>query len=144
MNSRELKFTFAGFLAAAVVPALMFGLLTPVTTSWGPVNTDVVSVFALAVPGYFYSSFAAAVFGVPAFLVFRRYNLIRWWSTILAGLAVGAGLSLLFTAPQIQWQAVAIWSFSGALAAWVFWLVWRNAAQPGAQAGRRKSAAPLS
>src|SRR5438477_4311280 len=114
MKNRELTFVIAGLLAAAAVPASMLVLFILVTRPSRTVSTDIVPVLVLASQGYVYSCLAAALLGFPAFLVFRRYGLVRWWSSSLAGLAAGVALGSLFSGPQIQWQAVVIWNVAGA------------------------------
>lgn len=100
--------------------------------------------------------------GLPAFLILKRFNAIRWWSTIGMGFLLGAIPFALFTwplrYPELQTSAsvggvqtmingiptLAGWlqylaglsslGACGAVGALAFWLVWRDKPQPTVQA----------
>jgi uncharacterized membrane protein YagU involved in acid resistance len=80
--------TVIGFLVApAVVP---LGLLLtewlhsePITYSFGEV------VFGFLI-WYIYPLFFTLVFAVPLYLLLSRFNLVRWWTSLGAGLLIGA------------------------------------------------------
>ena len=124
---KEITAATVGFLVAPVVPALMLGLLTPVTAE----RLDWLTVLGLLPIGYFFSAAATIVFGVPTFLVLRRLKQVHWWSVIAAGFAIGTLVGAVVRPPAKNWMAAATDNFptfgaTGACSALVFWLVWRQ------------------
>lgn len=138
MNRSKL-YTVAGFLLAPLVAAFCGSLLTPVTNSgpitpFGMLNNDLRALLGLTFVFYFYALPFSAVFAVPTFILFKKLDLVRWWSTILAGAVIGALCSFLFTLDrllrthdlQLEIGGYISWSVLGALGAMVFWLVWKQ------------------
>lgn len=103
---------------------------------------------------FFISSCYVVLLGAPAYLVLRHFNLIRWWSALLAGFILGAVPVAVFTWPLnysglktsatidgvetiingvptmagwIQYiQGVSFFGVCGVVAALAFWLVAPN------------------
>ena len=112
-------------LLAAAVPAIISGLLTPINRE--PINTDAVSVLALALAVYPFALAFACIFGLPLFWVFRRYHLVRWWSAIISGLFAGAAVAIVLVLPHAaSAQNVASLAIAGAASALLFYIVWRS------------------
>src|SRR5258708_27893256 len=84
-----------GFFIAPLVPAITGAAFTRVsgTPDWGTF-VGLLPIF------YFFAALATLVFGVPAFLLFSRLNLIRWWSALGAGVVGGAIVSLVLRLPN--------------------------------------------
>jgi len=86
--------------------------------------------------GYFFSLVAILVFGVPAFLLGRRLNLIRWWSAVISGFFIGVLVAVVFVRPRIvqfspdfirdDLRGFLFLGTTGALSALVFWLIWKQ------------------
>ena len=120
------KRAIIGFLAAAVLPALMFGLLTPVLTR-GSINTDLRSVLGLSLLAYPFACLAELVFAVPGFLALSLLNLVRWWTAVASGLLIGAIVDLVIGFPTpVQPRALLLMAATGGVSALIFWLIWRS------------------
>jgi hypothetical protein len=112
---REFIVTVIGLLAAALSTAVIFAAFS------GPE----IPFFALV---FLYSVVAvipAVGFGGIFFVVLRSFNLVRWWSAALGGVAVGALVAPLFSGTPDKWRLAGICLVSGALSGLVFWLVWK-------------------
>jgi len=110
-----------GFLVAAVPPALMLGLLTPISRE-GP---DPVAVIGLFPIGYAFSILFVGVFGVPAFFLARRFRLIRWWSTVTVGFAIGVAAAFILKWPtSATLGEVLPLAITGAVSGLIFWIIW--------------------
>ena len=121
------KRAIIGFLVAAVLPALMLGLLTPVV-SRGPLNSDPLSVFTLSLAAYPFACLAELLFAVPAFLALLLFNLFRWWTAVASGLLVGAVVDVVIGYPTpIQPRHLLLMAMMGGVSALIFWLIWRPA-----------------
>lgn len=114
---------FIGFAIASTFPALLFGLTTPLTRDEPNLRT-IISLFPI---GYFFSALATSVFAVPLFFAARRFNLVRWWTAIVGGFVIGAGISVALQWPN--WSGpldliTNIYGATGAVSGLVFWLIW--------------------
>ena len=124
---REWIFAAIGFLVAPLVPALAAALTFPV--SGGVVKTDIALILRLTVFFYGYAAVVPLLVAVPLFLVFRRMRLIYWWSTALVGFGIGIlMLGIVAVSSEAGFYPIAtlLWGGGGALAAFVFWLIWRQ------------------
>jgi len=131
---RESTAAVIGFLAAPIIPGLALGLGTPL----GPpdLSTVLATMLGLLPVGYFFSLVAILVFGVPAFLLGRRLNLIRWWSAVISGFFIGVLVAVVFVRPRIvqfspdfirdDLRGFLFLGTTGALSALVFWLIWKQ------------------
>lgn len=120
---KESTAAIVGFLVAPVPPALMFGLSTPVIRE-GP---DLIAIMGLFIVGYFFAALATGVFAVPAFFLGRRLRLIRWWSALTVGFAIGAAVAVIIQLPApVQSRAVIFLALMGAASALIFWIIWEQ------------------
>jgi len=89
-----------------------------------------VMVFFSALPlCYVFSILAEVFFGTPIFLLGLRFNLIKWWSALPAGFAVGALATLVLRLPNLAPARELLgMGFIGAASGFGFWLVWKQAA----------------
>ena len=128
---REFIFTLIAFLAAPLIAALTLALWG--LTSSGSIITDIPSFFGLAVMFYFFAVLATLVLALPAFLVLRRLDLIRWWSTGLVGFVVGVLTFILIQPPGLalvsQVTGALAWGCIGFCSAVAFWYIWRQGAR---------------
>ena len=80
--------------------------------------------------GYPVALVVTGLLGLPAFLVARSKNLLRWWTAPLLGIPIGFLIVTpvaLSVSPESD--AVRLWANSaalGALSSFVFWLIWRT------------------
>jgi hypothetical protein len=116
------RFTLlAALIVASAVPAGLFAVLTPLS---GTLDTrSVVGTFWVVYP---FSAAATLLFGAPAYLLVSRFNLVRWWSAIAAGGAIGLLVAVLIRLPNsVHVRDLLIMGVAGALSGFSFWLVWR-------------------
>lgn len=115
---RELIVTLIGLLAAAVTTASIFAAITGPPADFPPL-----------VLLYFGFSFMPAVFfGGMLFVVLRSFDLVRWWSAALGGLALGIAFATMFFGQRgvdFLWS-VGLCALSGAVSGLVFWGIWRT------------------
>jgi hypothetical protein len=76
---------------------------------------------------YYFSAMAAGLLGLPIFLVLFHFKLIRWWSAVGAGLAIGALMGVIVESPhRIQIPEMLFMASTGAASTLGFWLIWRQ------------------
>src|SRR4051812_48669942 len=120
---KESTAAIAGFLVAAVPPALLLGITTPITRE-GP---DLLSVIGLFPIGYAFSILFAGVLGVPAFFLARRFRLIRWWSTVTVGFGIGVGAAFIVKWPaRVALGELLPLAITGAMSGLIFWIIWER------------------
>jgi hypothetical protein len=80
-----------------------------------------------------------AVLGVPAFLVLHKFQLVSWYSSVIAGLLIGVLVAIAITLPNVITPRDAlIMGTVGGLSAFCFWEIWkhgRDSAEGRAQTG---------
>src|SRR4051812_8497106 len=117
----KIKTTVMAFLAASVVPSLYFALFTPLSGS-----LDFVSFAGTFLVTYQFSVLALAVFGIPTYLLFRRFNLSSWWLAISAGAIDGILVAILSRLPGPPDSTdFLMFGTVGAATTFTFWMVWR-------------------
>jgi hypothetical protein len=103
-----------------------------------------VTLFSVGFPGggleflvtvlvtYLYAVNGTVILALPAYLVLRRFNLVRWWSALGAGAALGLLFALLvggsFSAPLLR--GIFPLTLIGAGSGLVFWLICLPATPP--------------
>jgi len=113
----------AGLAVAPIVPALAFALFSPAF------NSDLGSIAGASVFFYLFALVPTIVLGVPAFVILLRFNLVRWWSSAVAGSLVGVVVAVVISGgASVTASALGFCAAVGALAALVFWLIARRAA----------------
>ena len=112
-----------GLLVPPIVPAL----ISSAVTRLGPApRFDFVAFLGLSGVFYFYYAVATVGFGLPAFLLAARFNLVRWWSATGAEVAGGAIVALIFRAPNPpQTHDCVVLISQGAFTGFCFWVIWR-------------------
>jgi len=83
-------------------------------------------VLAAMVPVFYaFSLFFTLVLGLPVFLLLRRLSLVRWWSALAAGIAIGAIVaSLVQGSTFLSVEVAGFGAALGAGEAMLFWFVW--------------------
>lgn len=118
--------TVLGFLIAPLVPVVVGIALGPPSKA-----ADLGLFVVMGTFVYIYSFILMALFGVPAYFLLRRINLVRWWSALLTGLALGCLMGTIFRLPnQPQIGDIFTMAFMGASAGFVFWLIWSRGVDP--------------
>ena len=121
---RQETAAIVGFLVAPVLPALVLGALTPVTTREVPDLTSAIVLFPIA---YVFSVVFTGLFGAPAFFLGRRLRLIRWWSSSIVGFAIGAAAAFIVGYPApTAFTTVMIYALLGAASGLIFWTIWEQ------------------
>jgi uncharacterized membrane protein len=121
--------TVLGFLIAPLVPVVVGTAISPPSKS-----ADLGIFVVMGAIVYVYSCGLMAFFGVPAYLLLRRKNLVRWWSAMLVGLLVGTLMATVFRLPnQPRIEDLLVMALTGALAGFVFWLIWSRGVDPAAR-----------
>lgn len=112
--------TGLGFLAAPLVAAILMAALAPIGGGEDRIAWGLIPVF------YVFALYATVLFGAPVFFLLRHVELVTWWSSVIAGLAIGALAGILTRLPSspnlgdfIRVMPV------GAVSGFSFWLVWR-------------------
>jgi len=82
----------------------------------------VATVIGFGVIAYLVAAFITAALGIPSFLVLRHFNLVRWWSALLSGAAIGVLIAFAFGAVP-DGVAIIVMSTAGAASAFVLWLI---------------------
>jgi len=116
---------FVALAVSAVVPAVALGVLSPLTGGTG--HKDRLAILELALFFYAYAAAYAVALGVPTFLLFRRLGILRWWTTVLAGYAIGIVTMTIATFQIPPPRALLLYGALGAASALVFWAIWTRA-----------------
>lgn len=130
---KEATSTVLGFLAAPVVAGILFAVFGWIIDHSEVQTAGYISVMFLI--GLLFSAVATVVIGVPAFILLRRFGLVRWWSALATGFTIGAMIGIiqiwpsLNLLPQAMWVGYVMRNFIGlgvigAVAAFTFWMVW--------------------
>ncbi len=122
---RQRASTFAAFLAAPLVPALLVALTQ---TSWGREGIAKLSFWLAA--GYCVIGIYVLLLGLPAYLIARRFGLVNLWTALGTGLLIAAILSFTSLHGQVSWESASYRlpgnALIGAISAFVFWGIWRT------------------
>ena len=114
--------TKVGFVTSPLIPGIVIATDERIR---GVV--DIFPIGGLLVIGYFFAGLATFTLGRPVILLLPRFNLIKLWTTVISGLAIGAIVGILFQLPDlILNRVVLVYSMAGAAAAfwwWIFWLI---------------------
>ncbi|HZF30251.1 MAG TPA: hypothetical protein VE907_14120 [Gammaproteobacteria bacterium] len=116
---RVLIASIVGFLFGPLVSAAALTIYTAIMD--GRVGDGLPMLFAI-----YYSACAVVtvVLGVPVFLVLSRFDLVRAWSSLLAGAVIGALVAVTIGSKSIESAGLVALTASGAVGALAFWLVW--------------------
>jgi hypothetical protein len=114
-------------LAAALLSATISALDGGFTGGFG-------EMLVTAAIGYLYAGAVTAALALPAFLIFRRFDYVRWWVALTTGAAVGFLFALVIGTPSApilrgRLPLTAIGMTSGL----VFWLIARGGTTPKAR-----------
>lgn len=129
---KEDNASMLGFLAAPLIPGVAFALSSP-GLGGGP-DAGLGALAGLALLGYVFALLFTGLFALPAFLLLRWRGHINLLSSVVAGAAVGAVVSVVLLLPSslpfLAWlkavgRSLPFTSGVGASAGVLFWLVRR-------------------
>ena len=110
--------TLAFLIAPLVVP---IGLMPSQGLDHMPFRDQLAEVAVGFIFWYFYPLLFAVIFALPLFLLLKRYDLVRWWSALIAGIAIGAiGAWSINGQPQLFYVKLV---FLGGISGLVFWFI---------------------
>jgi hypothetical protein len=119
-KERSSMFALLAFAAAPMVPAVTLPYLTPIVGNPGFQNYDPFEIIFF----YLMSLVIAVLFGIPSFLVFRKLNLVRWWTGCIVGAMIGGGIAVTFGGVETTAFLFCSWAGAGAAGSLLFWIVW--------------------
>jgi hypothetical protein len=127
---RSRAFIVLAILIAPLVPALALPYLTPIVSGPGYPRYDLLGV------AFFYvaSLQFGAIFGIPLFLILRKFKLASVWSACVVGVCIGGGMAYFFGNTHSPAILFFSWAGSGGAAAVVFWLVSQSSSKNAQQA----------
>jgi hypothetical protein len=113
--------TALGFAIAALVPIVTMSPIDP------PVANDLGTYLVIVGIIYFWILGYMLIVGLPTYFLFKRWNLIRWWTLMLVGLLMGTLVGYVFKFPLLKSpvDSALIQGPSCSLSGLVFWLIWR-------------------
>lgn len=124
----ERRATLVGLAVASAVPPLILAAcaLPSEAGIHGPIGALLFMgvTFLVFLP---YSALLAVVFGVPAFLLCRRFGLVTWWFALIVGALAGILVSIAVRSGEQSYARVFLkYVPLGCIAALAFWGVWQH------------------
>jgi hypothetical protein len=117
--------TTAGVVGFVVAPLISAVILSATTRLVEP--SDIVARVGMVPIFYYFSAMATVVLGLPAFFLFVRFRIVRWWSVLASGLAIGALMGAIVGAQNhAQLPDALLMAAAGGASAIGFWLIWRQ------------------
>ena len=111
--------TVVGFLIAPLV--IPIGLIPSEGLEHMPLQDQVLEVAFGLLIWYMYPLLFATIFALPLFLLLKRFNLICWWTALIAGLLIGTlGAMSINGQPQLFYGKLVLLSGISGL---VFWFI---------------------
>lgn len=121
--TREWKSIWLGIAAAGFGPVFggaFFYLVRGEFSKEMGVTGLVMSLIA-----YPYAIVFACVFGLPLFILARRFHLVRWWTAIGSGLLVGSIAHFTVLSGKFYLDNFLIYISEGVASALLFFMVWK-------------------
>jgi hypothetical protein len=117
--------TIVGFFAAPLV------IVVPLLVTTLFAQGAALDAFEATAILYFFYALQILVFGLPAFLLLKKYGLISWWSAMGTGATIGVIDSAAVVGTDGSWTD-GLWVTvpAGALVTLTFWLIWRVGRDP--------------
>jgi hypothetical protein len=116
-RTKEHLATSLGFLVTPLVPASAVAIADDMGR--GTLGTIAV-LTAIYYPITIVFSFWLAI---PAYLLLKKFSLVRWWSATSIGMLAGAVFALTFYSSRL-WT-LPLFGGVGALSGLTFWVIWR-------------------
>ena len=119
------KYIALGFFTASFIPIILLTGISLIKDN----NEDAVIYFGFIFVFYFFSVLATLLLGLPFYILFDRFKLSTWWSTIGAGFLIGGIVALTLREPYFSTYLlndILIFGPIGAVSAFTFWLFWKK------------------
>ncbi len=113
--------TVLGFLAASMFPAAMLSIFTPLS---GELSLG--SAAGSFVVAYPFSAAFTFLFGIPTFLLLRRFGPGKWWIAVIVGFFLGIPVAVVVRTGSLNPRDMLVFGPLAAGAALVFWLIWKS------------------
>lgn len=114
--------TILAFLIAPLVAAIALGTMPLISG-----QNDIVAIAILIFIFYFYCAAPLIVFGVPIYLLLKCFGWINFFSIMTTGIGLGAVAAFGLRLPSLpELRDFELFISSGALASFVFWVIWRS------------------
>ena len=114
--------TGLGFLAAAIIPAAVLSVVAPLSG-----KLSVSSALGSFLGFFPFSAAAVIVFGMPAYLLLRRFGPGNWWSVLAVGFLLGVPVAIALRLPgRPDFRDFLTTGPLAAASTLVFWLIWRR------------------
>jgi hypothetical protein len=114
--------TVTAFLVAPSVPAVLWPGITYLTAPGAGISREWLATFVVV---YIFAGTGTAVFLLPAYLILARHNMVRWWSAVAAGAALGYLFAILIgryaTSPWLRGRIPL--TLVGSTSGFIFWLI---------------------
>jgi len=121
--------TIVSFLVVPAVPAIIVPSFLILAYSSGNSSDSLLAFVEVFVLAYLIAGIHVLVLGVPAFLLGKQLNAIRWWTCIITAFIIGGLPVTLWSwnkSPPMGWQFVfLVWGLLGVSGGLVFWFLWR-------------------
>jgi hypothetical protein len=109
------------FLAAPLVAAALFVTISSLD---GGLNGGLGNLLVTLLAAYCYAAIGTIVVAIPAFLIFRKFNLVRWWTASIGGALLGFVSALVIGSPSAPILRGRLpLAGIGVAAGLVFWLI---------------------
>jgi hypothetical protein len=118
--------TIIGFVVSPLVPVVFMCSADPPKVGW------LALYFLIASAIYLEALVYMLIVGVPAYFLFQKWKLFRWWSVALVGFATGFFAGYIYRLPQRSTPTGSglVQGGACAVAGVVFWLIWRLGRTP--------------
>src|SRR5262249_55931071 len=111
--------TALGFLAASMFPPAVLSMFTPLS---GELSLG--SAAGTFVVTYPFSAAFTFLFGIPTFLLLRRFRPGKWWIAVIVGFLLGIPVAAAVRSGSLNPRDMLVFGPLAAGAALVFWLIW--------------------
>ena len=120
VTMRQRTAGIVGFIVAPLIAALIFSATTPLVRP-----QDVLSRIEMLPMAFLPAAGVTILIALPAFLLFKHFGLVRWWSVIGIGSVIGALIGCTLGSRNLaQVPGILFMAGTGAVSALGFWLIW--------------------
>ena len=107
----------AGFLIAPL--AVSLGMALTIDLKSNSLQDQATEFLLIAIVFYIYPLVFAIIFALPMYLFLNHFGLVRWWTSLIAGLLVG-GVGAASLVEQSLWLGIRLIVLGG-IAGLIFW-----------------------
>lgn len=121
VNTQDPRTIVLSLLVAATGPALA-GIGWELIFDHGYHRYQLSALLVLGALAYPFAFLFVSLIGLPAFLLARRLNLVRWWSAICVGLLGGTLIEIAMSPQALHVENIFLRAVQGAASAILFYL----------------------